>query len=68
MIDEDIGWVFRSGDAEDLARTLRKVVATPDATIAEMGRRARLRAERQFNPRGYVEGVLDVYRGLGITC
>jgi len=68
MIDADTGWVFRSGDAEDLARVLRLAVAAPDAAIAEMGRRSRQRAEVQFNRERYVDGVLDVYRGLGIRC
>jgi len=44
------------------------VSATPDAVIADMGRRARQRAEREFNRQRYVDGVLDVYRGLGIRC
>jgi glycosyltransferase involved in cell wall biosynthesis len=68
MIDADTGWVFRSGDAEDLARVLSAAVATPDAVIADMGRRARQRVETQFNRERYLEGVLDVYRGLGIRC
>lgn len=68
MIDADTGWVFRSGDVDDLARLLSRVAATPDATITAMGRHARQRAETQFNPRRYVEGVIDVYRGLGIRC
>lgn len=68
MIDADTGWVFRSGDVDDLADKLTQAVAAPDATLAEMGRLARIRAETQFNPQRYVEGVLDVYRGLGIKC
>src|SRR5690606_35889133 len=68
MIDEETGWVFRSGDVNDLARVLSQVVATPDTVVGEMGRRARERAEREFNRKRYVDGVLDVYRGLGIRC
>ena len=68
MIDEATGWVFRSGDVDDLARVLRQVAETPAALIADMGRRARERAEREFNRQRYVDGVLDVYRGLGIRC
>jgi glycosyltransferase involved in cell wall biosynthesis len=68
MIEADTGWVFRSGDVEDLARALSQAAATPAAEIREMGRRARERTEERFNPQRYVAGVLDVYRGLGVRC
>ncbi len=68
MIDADTGWVFRSGDVDDLARVLAEIAAAPDARVEEMGRRARLRAESEFNRQRYLDGVLDVYRGLGIRC
>lgn len=68
MIDEGTGWIFRSGDTDDLARSLTRVFETPAATIAEMGRRARQRVETEFNRDRYVEGVLGVYRELGVRC
>jgi glycosyltransferase involved in cell wall biosynthesis len=68
LIDEDTGWVFRSGDVEDLAGTLARVAGTPAATLAEMGRCARRRVEEAFSRERYVEGVLSVYRGLGVSC
>lgn len=68
MIDADTGWIFRSGDAGELARTLTQVAATANSTLADMGRRARARVESEFNRQRYVEGVLSVYRGLGVQC
>jgi glycosyltransferase involved in cell wall biosynthesis len=68
MIDEATGWVFRSGDPEDLAGTLSRVFETTATTIAEMGRRARQRVEAEFNRTRHVAGVLSVYRELGIRC
>ena len=69
MIDEDTGWVFRSGDVDDLARVLAQVAATPDARDRGNGTaRACSAPKREFNRQRYVDGVLDVYRGLGIRC
>ena len=68
MIAEDTGWTFRSGDVDDLTSVLRRVADTPDATVSAMGRRARERVEREFGRQRHVDGVLDVYRGLGVDC
>jgi glycosyltransferase involved in cell wall biosynthesis len=68
MIDSTTGWVFPSGDVEELASVLTRVFQTPDAVISEMGRQARQRVEGQFNRAMYVEGVLDVYRSVGVRC
>ncbi len=68
MIDDGTGWVFRSGDVDALADALTRVFETPSAVVADMGRRARQRVEADFNRARYVEGVLGVYRGLGVRC
>jgi glycosyltransferase involved in cell wall biosynthesis len=66
LIDEGTGWTFRSGDVDDLARALAAVAATPASALREMGRRARAKVEAEFDRRRHVEGVLEVYRGLGV--
>lgn len=68
MIDEGIGWVFKSGDVDELAGLLTRVFDTPTATIVDMGRRGRRWVEAEFNRDRYLEGVLAVYRGLGVKC
>jgi glycosyltransferase involved in cell wall biosynthesis len=68
MISDETGWTFRSGDVDDLAAVLRRVAETPDATVAAMGRSARERVEREFGRQVHVDGVLGVYRSLGVDC
>ena len=68
MIDPTTGWTFRSGDVDDLASVLGEVASKSAAQLREMGRRGRERVVRDFNRQNYVEGVLNVYRGLGVTC
>ena len=68
LITEDTGWVFPPGDVDALAAVLKRVVDSPDASIVEMGRRARERVLREFGLERHVAGVLDVYRGLGVAC
>jgi glycosyltransferase involved in cell wall biosynthesis len=68
MIDPGTGWLFPSGDAQQLASRLAQAAATSDPVIEEMGRRGRERVIRDFNRQNYVDGVLSVYRGLGAKC
>lgn len=68
LITEDTGWTFPAGDAQALAGVLAEVAATADTRIAEMGRAARLRVETEFHRARHLEGVLSVYRGLGVRC
>jgi glycosyltransferase involved in cell wall biosynthesis len=68
LIAPGTGWTFRSGDAEDLAARMIEVASLPSSAILEAGCRGRENVQRNFNRRNYVEGVLSVYRGLGVAC
>lgn len=68
LIAPGAGWLFRSGDVADLAARLSEVASAPESAILEAGRLGREVVARDFNRRNYVEGVLSVYRGLGVTC
>lgn len=68
MIEPATGWTFRSGDVEDLAARLTEVAALPASVLLEKGQHGRELAEREFNRQNYVDGVLGVYRGLGVAC
>ena len=43
VVDGETGFLFESGNVDELARRLAKVSSLPDETIAQMGVRARLR-------------------------
>lgn len=59
------GWLFESGDEQELARCLREVAGTPRETLREMGRAARgLVEERAAIPA--VAGTLAGLYGLAL--
>ena len=68
LIAPGTGWTFRSGSAVDLAARLSEAASASSSTILEMGRLGREHVVRDFNRRSYVDGVLNVYRGLGVKC
>jgi glycosyltransferase involved in cell wall biosynthesis len=68
LIGPGSGWVFRSGDVDDLAARLAEVAAASASELLETAQRARERVVRDFNRQNYVDGVLNVYRGLGVAC
>ncbi len=68
LITSQTGWVFRSGDASDLAARLADAAATPVEALRSMGMAGRERVVREFNRERYLEGVLSVYRNLGVAC
>jgi glycosyltransferase involved in cell wall biosynthesis len=61
------GLLFRSGDVESLAETLRQVGDSQDSDIAEMGRSARKLVETQHAAAAYADSVLEAYRELGVA-
>jgi glycosyltransferase involved in cell wall biosynthesis len=68
LIEPQTGWVFRSGDVDDLAARLADAAGTAPSALREKGMAGRERVERDFNRARYLEQVLEVYRGLGVAC
>ena len=62
----DTGWGFASGNAESLAEALRATMHQSDATIREMGTRARAWIEVEFTADAYRKRILEVYREIGV--
>lgn len=62
----ETGWLFESGNVEELASLLRLATSTPDDRIAAMGREGRDFAVSNFNEELYVRRMLDLYRSLGV--
>lgn len=65
--DGKTGWLFRSGDVDDLAEKLRLVADSSDDDVAEMGRAARIAAEERHSPEAYYDRMTSIYRDLGVA-
>ena len=60
------GWSFVSRSVGELAATLRRVAALPDADVAAAGMAARRHVEHEFSPRSYLDRIRGVYGRLGV--
>ena len=67
VVDNESGWSFESGSVAELATTLRRVAALPDADVAAAGMAARRRIEDEFSPQRYLERIRGVYGRLGVV-
>lgn len=65
--DGSTGFVFRSGDAADLAAAIGRVAALPAARVREIGRTAREFVESTFTEDRYFNEICAVYSELGVT-
>jgi glycosyltransferase involved in cell wall biosynthesis len=64
--DGESGYLFESGNTDDLAATLRRVADLSDPGVRELGRCARSWVAEEFTSERYVEGILAVYDGVGV--
>ncbi len=60
----ETGWLFDSGDVEQLAILLGRLMATDDEAIREAGRAARKRSEERHTPQAYLAAMQALYAGL----
>jgi glycosyltransferase involved in cell wall biosynthesis len=66
VVENESGWSFVSRSVGELAATLRRVAALPDADVAAAGMAARRHVEREFSPRSYLDRIRRVYGRLGV--
>jgi glycosyltransferase involved in cell wall biosynthesis len=65
LIEEDgTGWLFDSGDVEQLASRLASLTAAGDERLRAAGRAARARVEEHHSPQRYLASMQDLYSGL----
>jgi glycosyltransferase involved in cell wall biosynthesis len=62
----ETGFLFESGNVEDLSRALQQVTTLRNDQLAEMGRIARQYVCDSFTRDQYFERTLDLYRSLGV--
>ena len=55
--DGETGWLFESGNIDELAGMMRAAVSASDASIESMGRRARADVETHYSRTRYVDGM-----------
>ena len=68
MIPSDkVGWLFESGNAEQLAECLRNIQDMADGPLVEMGVHARCHVADNFSRFRYINDFIDLYRSLGVS-
>lgn len=66
LIDEGAtGWLFDSGDVDQLASRLASLAAADDGSIEAAGRAARARVEERHASERYLASMQELYAGLG---
>jgi len=58
--NQEDGLLFEMDNPEDLAKKIRYLVENPNKAKA-MGMRARLKAEREYDPNGHYRKIIDTY-------
>lgn len=66
ILTDETGFLFESGNIDQLADRLTKVSALSDETIAQMGQGARHYVVQTFTVSRYVDEMLDLYHSLGV--
>jgi glycosyltransferase involved in cell wall biosynthesis len=64
---EDLGWLFESGNVEQLAQHLQNVKGMADESLAEMGAQARSYVADSYSKERYLNEILELYSALGVT-
>ena len=63
---EETGFLFESGDVEQLAGCLEKVISLDDSKLEEMGRYARNYHEATYSEKRYVTEMTELYDSIGV--
>ena len=61
------GDIFEAGNSDSLAKAMNAIRATADEEILHMGCQARKVALQRHNKQAHLEGLLDIYRSLGVS-
>lgn len=64
VVQDETGWLFPSGDANELAAVLSRVVAMESSWIERMGRSGRALVETTFTRHRYQREMLELYGRL----
>lgn len=67
LLDGETGYLFESGNTEELAAHLTHIHELSDSRIIEMGRQARSHVAENFTPIRYMRDMLKLYQSLGVN-
>lgn len=62
------GWLYESGNVDDLAGRLRSAYDASHSTLAALGDEARRMVQREYSAPRYRDTMMALYRSLGIAC
>lgn len=62
--DGQTGYLFESGNIDELMERLTYIEGLPDSKITDMGRQARTHVSSNFTPERYMQNMLQLYRSL----
>ncbi len=65
--DNKDGLLCNPGDVEDLREKIEYLLTHPYEAVA-MGKAGRDKVENLYNPRVHLEGLLNIYRSVGVRC
>jgi glycosyltransferase involved in cell wall biosynthesis len=66
LIEGETGFLFASGDVDQLTAVLEKTLGLPNTTLEQMGRRAREYVATTFTSQRYTADMVQLYRSLGV--
>lgn len=67
VLPEVTGWLFRPGDADQLASVISKVMSLSDPHIRAMGDNAQQFVLREHSPEVYYERMIKLYNHIGLN-
>ena len=62
VVEGDNGFLFRTGDINDLTAKLDYILNLPDTQITKMGQSGRAKAEREYTPETHYQQLMNVYQ------
>jgi glycosyltransferase involved in cell wall biosynthesis len=65
--DGQTGYLFESGNVEELATHLTHIHELSDSRIIEMGQQARNHVTENYTPNRYMQNMLRLYQSLGVN-
>jgi glycosyltransferase involved in cell wall biosynthesis len=63
--NDELGWLFESGNVDQLAQALQNVQGMADGSLAEMGTQAHRHVADNYSKERYLNEILELYSTLG---
>jgi glycosyltransferase involved in cell wall biosynthesis len=67
IVDGETGWLFESGNVDNLGESLQVIMAAENSLISRMGLAGHEYAQREYSRQRYVNSMLALYAELGAS-